>query len=153
MFHFRRHYLKRIDFINLVDSDKIWKKKLTKPEINDLLDFLEENLAHYDFSHDNDFFMNGRRTFCKGTIERLISKDNKNINDVLDSLFTFWEFVGDEYTGTLYSISDKLDIPVKRLENMDRAYRKKGIICSQEKDIIIDLIKIIRSGLKDMDEE
>lgn len=145
--------LKREDFINSVDSDKIWKKKLTIPEIKEVFNTLIGLLTQYDFSLDNDFFMNGRRRYCKDTIEKLMSKDDKNHNDILDGLFAFWEFVGDEYAGTLYSASEELEIPVQKLEMMDQDYRKRGIICTQEKDIIIDLIKSIEDGIKDMDEE
>ena len=153
MIKLRDKNLKRVDFINSVDSDKIWKKQLTISEIKELLGDLIEQLTHYDYSLDNDFFMNGRRRYCKETIEKLMSKDNKNKNDILESLFTFWEFVGDEYAGTLYSASEELEIPVQKLEVMDQDYRKRGIICSQEKDIIIDLINTIEDGIKEMSEE
>lgn len=153
MINLEEKKLKREDFINSVDSDKIWKKKLTIPEIKEVFNTLIGQLTQYDFSLDNDFFMNGRRRYCKDTIEKLMSKDDKNHNDILDGLFAFWEFVGDEYAGTLYSASEELEIPVQKLEMMDQDYRKRGIICTQEKDIIIDLIKSIEDGIKDMDEE
>lgn len=153
MINLEEKKLKREDFINSVDSDKIWKKKLTIPEIKEVFNTLIGQLTQYDFSLDNDFFMNGRRRYCKDTIEKLMSKDDKNYNDILDGLFAFWEFVGDEYAGTLYSASEELEIPVQKLEMMDQDYRKRGIICTQEKDIIIDLIKTIEDGIKDMDEE
>lgn len=153
MINLEEKKLKREDFINSVDSDKIWKKKLTIPEIKEVFNTLIGQLTQYDFSLDNDFFMNGRRRYCKDTIEKLMSKDDKNHNDILDGLFAFWEFVGDEYAGTLYSASEELEIPVQKLEMMDQDYRKRGIICTQEKDIIIDLIKTIEDGIKDMDEE
>ena len=153
MINLEEKKLKREDFINSVDSDKIWKKKLTIPEIKEVFNTLIGQLTQYDFSLDNDFFMNGRRRYCKDTIEKLMSKDDKNHNDILDGLFAFWEFVGDEYAGTLYSASEELEIPIQKLEMMDQDYRKRGIICTQEKDIIIDLIKTIEDGIKDMDEE
>ena len=153
MINLEEKKLKREDFINSVDSDNIWKKKLTIPEIKEVFNTLIGQLTQYDFSLDNDFFMNGRRRYCKDTIEKLMSKDDKNHNDILDGLFAFWEFVGDEYAGTLYSASEELEIPVQKLEMMDQDYRKRGIICTQEKDIIIDLIKTIEDGIKDMDEE
>ena len=152
MINLEEKELKREDFINSVDSDKIWKKKLTIPEIKEVFNTLIGQLTQYDFSLDNDFFMNGRRSYCKDTIEKLMSKDDKNHNDILDGLFAFWEFVGDEYAGTLYSASEELEIPVQKLEMMDQDYRKRGIICTQEKDIIIDLIKSIEDGIKDIDE-
>lgn len=152
MINLEEKKLKREDFINSVDSDKIWKKKLTIPEIKEVLNTLIGQLTQYDFSLDNDFFMNGRRRYCKDTIKKLMSKDDKNHNDILDGLFAFWEFVGDEYAGTLYSASEELKIPVQKLEMMDQDYRKRGIICTQEKDIIIDLIKSIEEGIKDIDE-
>lgn len=153
MINLEEKKLKREDFINSVDSDKIWKKKLTIPEIREVFNTLIGQLTQYDFSLDNDFFMNGRRRYCKDTIEKLMSKDDKNHNDILDGLFAFWEFVGDEYVGTLYSASEELEIPVQKLEMMDQDYRKRGIICTQEKDIIIDLIKTIEDGIKGMDKE
>ena len=79
-------------------------------------------------------------------IEERLQKDKGNANElVTDSLFNFWEFVGDEYPGNIISDVQELGISIKEFDAMDKAYREKGIICSQEKDIILDMIRIMEN--------
>jgi hypothetical protein len=48
MFGFKKkNYLKSTDFINLVDSNKIWSKSMTISEIKILLEHLEVELLRY----------------------------------------------------------------------------------------------------------
>ena len=147
MFGFKRkNYLKRTDFINSVDSNKIWSKIMKSSEIKELLVKLETEISKYEFDADKNFIMNSRRKCLKRMIEERLQKDKGNANElVADSLFNFWEFVGDEYPGNIISDVQELGISIKEFDAMDKAYREKGIICSQEKDIILDMIRIMEN--------
>ena len=147
MFGFKRkNYLKRTDFINSVDSNKICSKIMTSSEIKELLVKLETEISKYEFDADKNFIMNSRRKCLKRMIEEWLQKDKGNANElVADSLFNFWKFVGDEYPGNIISDVQELGISIKEFDAMDKAYREKGIICSQEKDIILDMIRIMEN--------
>ena len=146
MFGFKKkNYLKRNDFINSVDSNKIWAKSMTMPEIKLLLEHLENELSKYEFDTDKNFIMNSRRKGLKRMIEERLQKNEGNTNELVsESLFNFWEFVGDEYPGNVISGVRELGITIKEFDLMDKAYREKGVICFQEKEIILEMVKIIK---------
>ena len=140
----KKNYLKRTDFINFVDSNKIWSKSMTLDEIKELLEFLKNEISKYEFDIDKNFIMNSRRKGLKSNIEeRLLNNDGNKNELVLESVFNFWEIVGDEYFGDFISISKDLGLSVQELTRMDNEYRKKGIICIQERDIILEIIDSI----------
>lgn len=140
----KENYLKRTDFINSVDSNKIWSKSMTLDEIKELLEHLKNEISKYEFDIDKNFIMNSRRKVLKSNIEERLLKNEGNRNDlVLESVFNFWEIVGDEYFGDFISISRDLGLSVQELTRMDNEYRKKGIICVQERDIILEIIDSI----------
>ena len=150
MFGFKKNnYLKRTDFINSVDSKKIWSKTMTPSEIKELLEKLETEISKYEFDTDKNFIMNTRRKALKRVIEERLQKSDGNTNEIVaDSLFNFWECVGDEYPGNIISDIQELGISIKEFDAMDKAYREKGIICSQEKDVILDMIKTIKEHIE-----
>ncbi len=149
MFGFKRKkYLKRTDFINSVDSNKIWSKSMTLSEIKLLLDHLENELSKYYYDKDKNFIMNNRRKVLKRMIEERLQKKDGNTNElVAESVFNFWEFVGDEYPGNIISDVQELNISIKKFNAMDKAYREKGVICEQEKDTILEMIQFIRKNM------
>lgn len=149
MFRFKKkNYLKRTDFINSVDSNKIWSKSMTMPEIKSLLEYLENELSKYEFDADKNFIMNNRRKGLKREIEERLQKNNGNINEIIsESLFNFWEFVGDEYPGNILLDVQELGISIDEFDAMDKAYRDKGIICIQERDTILEMIKTIKNHI------
>lgn len=149
MFGFKRKkYLKRTDFINSVDSNKIWSKSMTLSEIKLLLEHLENELSKYYYDKDKNFIMNNRRKGLKRMIEERLQKKDGNINElVAESVFNFWEFVGDEYPGNIISDVKELGISIKEFDAMDKAYREKGVICEQEKDTILEMIQFIRKNM------
>ena len=146
MFGFKKkNYLKRTDFINSTVDDKIWTKTMTIPEIKSVLERLENELSKYEYKIDKNFIMNRRRKILKEYIDERLQKVN-NINELAsESLFNFFEFIEDEYPGNLLSTSKELAKPVRELETMDQAYRNKGIVCAQEKDVILEMIKTIKN--------
>ncbi len=76
-----------------------------------------------------------------------LNKPDIVIEDILESLFNFWEFIADEYSGNIMSDCRELGISIKEFDTMDKAYREKGIICAQEKDLILEMIQEITKHL------
>lgn len=153
MFNFmkKKNHLSRNALINSVDKNKIWSKSLDFVDILNLLKQLENNLSKYDFELDDDFVMNGRRSCLRDMIfERLNNSNNQYEENVKESLFNLWEFISDEYDGNLLSVSEQLKLPVKEVTDMCNNYRKKNIICLQEKDIILEIIQIIKNYINEM---
>lgn len=78
-------------------------------------------------------------------------KDDATSNEIVnESLFNFWEFVGDEYPGGAGGIMNdcrELGISIQDFDAMDKSYREKGVICIQEKDTIIEMIRLIKKHL------
>ena len=152
MFNFKnkKKFLNRKEFVNLVDSDEIWSKKMTLVRTKEMIEYLEKEMSKYYFEIDNNFIMNNRRKGLKSMIEeRLLSKDD-NINDVVsESLFNFWEFVNDEYAGNLSITSMELELPLNEVIKRDDEYRIKGIICTQEKDIILEIMELLKKYIDD----
>lgn len=141
----KKNYLKRAELISSVDSNKIWAKSLTLVEINELLDYLKSKINEYEFDFDKNFIMNSRRKRLKSLIEESLLKEDMTINRrVSESLFNFWEFISDEYPGNIVSDCKELGISIKKFDAMDNEYRKKGIICIQERDIILEIIQTIK---------
>ena len=71
MFGFKRkNYLKRTDFINSVDSNKICSKIMTSSEIKELLVKLETEISKYEFDADKNFIMNSRRKCLLKRLQR-----------------------------------------------------------------------------------
>ena len=151
MFGFKKkNYLKRTDFINLVDSDKIWRKTMSLPEIKDLLEFFEKEISKYDFEEDKNFVMDSRREGLKNMIdERLTKYKTDKDDDVLESLFNFWEFVNNEYPAITVELLQRLKKSVVELDNMCKKYTENGIICKQEKDAILEMIQTIKKHINE----
>ena len=142
------NYLKRENFIKLVDSEKIWSKTMTLSEVKELLDFLEMEISKYNYESDRNFLMDGRRNGLKTFIEERVLDSKENINEnVLESLFNFWEFVNNEYYVISGETIHKLNMSPEELDNMCSEYTKKGIICLEEKNVILDMIQMIKKQL------
>lgn len=146
VFKKKKNYLNRNDFINYVDSNKIWSKSMNLDEIKEMLEYLKNEISKYEFDTDKNFIMNSRRKELKSKIDSRLLKSEGNMNELVsESLFNFLEFVSDEYFGDFISISRELGLSVQELTKMDYEYRKNGIICIQERDIILEIIQVIKN--------
>lgn len=143
----KNKYLYRNHLLGKVDSKKIWSKSMSIQEIKDLLQFLENEISNYIFEIDENFVMNSRRKVLKDNIMDKLNKSEIVLEDVLESLFNFWEFIQDEYSGDLIIISKELNKSVQELVDMDEKYRGKGIICEQEKQVIMEIINILKKAI------
>lgn len=156
MFGFKLKKLNRNDFIKLVDNNKIWSKSMTLTETKELLEYLEKEISKYKYDYDKNFIMNSRRKELKSMIEERIFKNEGNTSEITsESLFNFWEFVGDEYPGGpggIMSVCKDLGISIKEFDSIDNTYRKKGIICIQERDVILEIIQKIKNYINERGE-
>ena len=143
----RKKYLYRNLFLERFDSKKIWSKSMSIQEIKDLLQFLENEISNCIFEIDENFIMNSRRKVLKDNIMDRLNKSEIVLEDVLESLFNFWEFIQEEYSGDLIIISKELNKSVQELVVMDEKYRSKGIICEQEKQVIMEIINILKKAI------
>ena len=91
--------------------------------------------------------MNSRRKVLKDNIMDRLNKSEIVLEDVFESLFNFWKFIQDEYSGDLIIISKELNKSVQELVVMDEKYRSKGIICEQEKQVIMEIINILKKAI------
>ena len=153
MFIFKKkNYLNREEFINTINSDKIWSKSMSIKEAKEFLICLESKILNYDFDEDKNFIMNSRRKYLKSIIEnRLLENRQDTTEQVLDSMFNFWELVGDEYFGDFLVISEELGLSVQELTKMDDEYRRKNIICAQERDVILEIIQFIKKYIDEVE--
>jgi len=149
----KKNYLKRIEFINSLDINKIRSKSMTISETKELLKFLENKISKHEFNSDKNFIMNSRRKVLKSMIEERLLQNNRDINELVsESLFNFLEFVSDEYpggAGGIMSDCKELGITIKEFDSMDNEYRQKGIICIQERDAILEIINIIKNYINE----
>ena len=156
MFGFKLKKLNRNDFIKLVDNNKIWSKSMTLTETKELLEYLEKEISKYKYDYDKNFIMNSRRKELKSMIEERIFKNEGNTSEITSELlFNFWEFVGDEYPGGpggIMSVCKDLGISIKEFDSIDNTYRKKGIICIQERDVILEIIQKIKNYINERGE-
>lgn len=136
----KNKYLYRNYFLGKIDSKKIWSKSMSIQEIKDLLQIFENEISKCIYAIDENFIMNSRRKELKDNIMNRLNKSEIVLDDVLESLFNFLEFIQDEYSGDLVIISKELNKSVQELVNMDEKYRSKGIICEQEKQEIMEII-------------
>lgn len=120
---------------------------MSMQEIKDLLQFLENEISNYNFEIDENFIINSRRKVLKDNIMDRLNKSEIVLEDVLESLFNFWKFIQDEYSGDLIIISKELNKSVQELVVMDEKYRSKGIICEQEKQVIMEIINILKKAI------
>ena len=151
MFNFKtKNYLKRTDFINSVDSNKIWLKSMAIPEIKRLLEKLEIEISKHEYEIDKNFLMDGRRNYLRSNIEERLSRNDKFIKEnILESLFNFWEFVNNEYYTITLEAVQRLNLTREEMENMCTEYTKSGIICEQEKDVILEMIQTIKKYINE----
>lgn len=138
--------LKRDDFINSVNSDKIWSKELSIKEIKELLQQLKQVLSSHTFKEDTNFFMDGRRILMKRYVQEKEITEEK----IKDALFNFWEFVNNEYCGSSHEAAEKYNKSMHELAIIWDKYKATGLICLQEKNEILDMINTLENKISQL---
>ena len=144
--------LKRTDYMSAVDSNKIWSKKMTIPEIKTTLEKLESFIKNYIFLVDNYFIMTNRRSALLKMINEKLENKNGNANEILcDVLFNFWEIVSNDYPGNLSITAQQIGAPVEEIQKRDKIYREDGIICANEMALLTLIIRNIKRYINEVD--
>ena len=144
--------LTRAEYINAVDSNKIWSKSLKIPEIKIVLEKLENVTKDRLFVPDNYFIMNNRRNSLLQMIDEKLQNKDGNPNEIVsDALFNFWEIVSNDYPGNLSLDSQRLGIPKDKLHEMDKIYREDGIISANELALFTLIIRKIKQYINDIE--
>lgn len=135
--------LKRDKFMKLVDVNAFWNKTATIPELKEMLNTLKEAINNYKYKTDKDFFIDGRRK----TLKEMILTRETNERNIKESLFNFMEYVNCEYCSIDPKIAMESKVhPVKFMNVWDK-YKKKGIICLEEKNEILEMINHIENEI------
>lgn len=118
---------------NLSDDDMI---KLYLKVLNDL----EGELLKYECIEDSRFVTFCRRDFLKEELTKsLLKKDfNQAFYDIVD-------YVKADTWISFGSVPNKYDF--KKIDNDDCDYKKCGIVCIQEKEIILNMIQEFKNSL------
>lgn len=148
MFGFnKKNNLKRTDLMRLIDIEKIRAQKMSIEEIKNMFNTMEEDLSKHYFDTDKNYIFNSRRKAVKSEMERFLMKSDNTNEFLYYALHNFWEFISDEYPGNPMETCRELGISIQEFDRMDMTYRKKGIICVQEKDTILEMIQTIKNHI------
>lgn len=138
----------------LIDYGEQWLKN--HPNVNDnsieyisFLDGLNELISKYEYDLDERFFTYGRRDFLRKEFsdylnERIYCGRGK-YNDAFSDLTDYYS--GNSWI-SMSSVPEGLDF--REITNADVEYKKQGIICKQEVDIINEMIQEFKEHLKEI---
>ena len=139
------NYLKRSEFLRLIDIEGIMKQTITLPQIKEMLDKLESDILQHQYEVDINYIANARRKYLQLAInERLQSAGDLNFI-IFDVLHSFYEFASDEYPGNPMSTCREIGMSVSEFDMYDQTYRIRGIRSEQEKVTLLDMIHKIRN--------
>ena len=109
---------------------------------------LEEILNQYNCEYDDRFVTYGRRDFLKKELSKTLSegKDNSKLSFAFKDLY---EYILCDTWISPSSVPNRelLQETIKK----DDAYREEGIICKQEKEILLDMILELKNAIKETD--
>lgn len=127
----------------------IAENKKKRKFINDYLVKLEKILNKYECEYDNRFVTYGRRNFLmKEFLSNLNEKkDNSNFNYLEVAFGDLYDYIMCDTWITASSVPDNES--VENIIKEDNAYREDGIVCKQEKEILLDMISELKNVIKD----
>lgn len=116
-------------------------------ETLDYLNILEEFLNNYEYNHDDDFIMGGRKKFIYNEILDILNGNQKENNPLYFILGSLEEFISNPNTVTFEDLDQSQSIDgkdLKELRDKNDRYSNKGFICLEEKAYIDNIIQGIR---------
>ncbi len=148
--------LRRVDLANIVNQFAESVRAMNPFEVPDnmyleLFNQIEEYIVHFEFKDDKRFVIYGRVGFLINELSYRLT------DDYLSEASSEWATKWDNRMGAFWDLSDLVNgdhnitqggIP-EGLEYQDvlhanEEYYREGFICSQEKDIILDMIAEIK---------
>lgn len=145
---FTKKQLKRQNLVNIIEK-KDKKKNFDKEEFLTYLNVLEEEMNKHSYKSDNRFISYGRREFLRKELtERLnLAKQANDINKYLDALADLEEYIYTQNHIWISTIPDNIKVDFRKLDKTNTEYYNSGIICKEEKEIIIDMINEFKQEL------
>jgi len=150
--------LKRKQLVNIAQefyknyqNEKDIQKK--KQKIRDLLLSLEQCLNKSELKRDDRFFTYCRRDFLRQEFTDKLNKKNIKLNNdyLLDAYFNLYDYIVNDTWISMGSIPN--DISAQDVIKKDDEYKNSGIICFQEKEILLDMIHELREAIDKSDVE
>ncbi|MBE6156134.1 MAG: hypothetical protein E7161_00095 [Firmicutes bacterium] len=144
--------LKRKELVNImqtfykkyqIENDKKKKKHL----ISNLLLNIEKKLNNKSFKIDERFFTYCRRDFLRKEFTDKLNKQNIQMNNdyLIDAYFNLYDYVSNDTWISLSSIPN--GISAQEVIEKDNDYKKSGVICLQEKEILLEMIQELKQAL------
>ena len=136
--------LKRENLIKIRDNrNEMKKENITTEEYINYFNAIENEMKNHLFEIDNRFVTYGRRNFLQKEFNKFL-----NNNDYRNALMNLQEYMCD-YTSflTLADIPQGETREFHSILKDNDDYFKDGIVCLQEKDIIIDMINKFKKSI------
>lgn len=138
-------YLKRKDLLDIIDNNiEEWNND-SDEKVLTVLDKLLLEIDNHNYIEDKRFIINGRRDSLINEFNYLLeTKHERSWKNVYEVLHVIWQFISNDYEGGLVGFekpATELGISIREAYDMSISYRKDNIICLQEKEIIISMIK------------
>ena len=136
----------------LIDIDKNWwnnhqMKDMNLNEYLTLLNHLENEILKHEYEFDNRFVTYCRRDFLRKEFTYYLEENTFSgigkFNDAYVDLCEY--FYGDTWISG-GSVPENLD--AENVIIQDYEYKNSGIICQQEKEILLDMIKEFKHHIK-----
>lgn len=139
----------------LIEFEEEWVKK--HPNVTDnptqyasFLDGLKKLIVNHDYESDERFVTYGRREFLRQEFSDYLNErtycGRGKYNDAFVDITDFYS--GNSWI-SMSSVPQELDF--RKIDNDDIEYKKEGIVCKQEADIILDMIKEFKEHLSELD--
>ena len=109
---------------------------------------LEKELKNKKLSNDDRFFTYCRREFLRKEFTDKLNKDNIKMNNdyLLDAYFNLFDYISNDTWISLSSIPNS--ISAQDVIKKDEEYKKSGVICLQEKEILLDMIHELNEAIE-----
>ena len=141
----------------LIEFEEEWVKK--HPNVTDnptqyasFLDGLKELIVNHDYESDERFVTYGRREFLRQEFSDYLNErtycGSGKYNDAFVDITDFYS--GNSWI-SMSSVPQELDF--RKIDNADIEYKKSGVVCKQEADIILDMIKEFKEHLSELNRE
>lgn len=136
--------LNRIELVKMLDEfhqeiKNIKPSDITNENYLKYLNLLKETLLSKEYEQDKRFVTYGRRDFLRQEMtDRLNQKVYTGINYKLEAFFDLEDYIRNNTWISLVSLAN-VDNPSEIIKQ-DGEYKKDGIICIEEKTILLEMI-------------
>lgn len=154
--NFTKKQLQRKNLVNIIENwDKRKETSIDKEAYLTYLNKLEEEINKHSYKNDDRFITYGRRDFLRREFtERLnFAVQANDTNKYINALVDLEEYIYTQNYISITSIPNNETKDFRKLDKINTEYYNSGIICKEEKDIIVDMIQEFKQKLKETDNE